>query len=85
MTILHFHKLPDGTYNVFRDKVFLGNVYRDPDAWSYASWFVSGEKQRFSLGGAMGWTSKASGAATRKQAARALARRHMAQAAPREK
>jgi len=70
---LKFKKNRPGDYDVYFSDVRLGSVWRDPDAWSYASWFIDGVPQRIACGGVNGFDRKPSGFGTRMQAARHLA------------
>lgn len=71
--MLKYRKVDKGHYDVLFGDVRLGSVYHDPEAWSYRPWFIEGVKQQMCAGGVNGFTVKASGFGTRRQAARHLA------------
>jgi len=48
----------DGCHDVLFDGQRIGGVYRDPDAWSYAQWFIEGGPRHHARGGVNGKTLK---------------------------
>ena len=68
-----FQKVDEGWYRVSWGGIEIGEIYRDPDAWSYAPWFIDGVKQEMVAGGVNQSVTKPRGYGTRRQAARALA------------
>jgi len=74
MTEMRFNKTGDHEYDVYFCDINVGWVYQDPDAWSYASWFIGGISQDFEAGGVNNKTVKAYGYGTRQRAAGKLIR-----------
>lgn len=70
---LSFRKVDEGYYEVLFNGQVLGCLFRDPDAWSYASWFVEGDRHEYQWGGVNNRTRKRSGFALREFAAERVA------------
>jgi len=67
-----FKRIDTNWYSVEVYGVEVGEVYRDPDAWSYAPWFIGGIKQVVTRGGVNQSIEKPRGFGTRERAAYAL-------------
>ena len=68
----NFNRIDANWYTVEFCGVEIGEVYRDPDAWSYAPWFIGGVKQVVTQGGVNQSIAKPRGFGTRERAAYAL-------------
>jgi hypothetical protein len=71
--VLTFKKTDDHEYDVLFNGQVIGSIYRDPDAWSYAAWFIAGGRRDYRMGGVNNKTRKLSGFTGREFAAAELA------------